>query len=1624
MPSPDHLILAHAVQARFQARPTLRSATAQRLSDSLKELSPPLTRPLSELYLAHPRDGGGRALPSVLQVALTYLANGTLPDLATRAGLDAYLSDASGNRLTEPAIPLNDLQRIIRELPTLLPATLQTALSSFWDEVDSAGISHWQWLGEVLHSLFRQCAISQSTSDREQLQALTALARYPAREARRQQTAPDNTVYAYTLEALLVRGQTRLTLQCSELLIVSGERVWLYSLPGTVEAFASLQAFGQAWGERLEARYLADRITWRQYEPDGDIFELQAALLLNRQLDDLAALCLPAHTPLADLESQVAALTDLAPGFISAPAAPTPPLDAIDGALPAWLKNASASERFSYRQCLLEQASLRRLNGGAGYLDGIDDIRRFAARSLNPQLCQARNAALKRQDRCTDESALAYRAEDLQLTFAVSVGTLQSGYVQPVTLSLVDLALKNLCGKPSGSVTLHHRSGRPIEAWLTPDYLMRLVQYVDIGRTYPAYLREQLLAPNAQAQRRQQLFIQQHPVRLKLQALEALIKGEAGLTRRGVHYVCAVLGASRAQRWVQGTEIIMRPLAFKRKADAQADTVPNMFIIEARNGQEGPHLLYRPAYQPALLEFPSRAQLLSAITRPGPLQDSVLTWLPDSARAIYSNGGFLEPHIIRFYQGSEFDVLPSRPSPATLAEADDESADEMRLFLNNNRLLEYLFGAEARQLVELAERESTSNSESRWALLLEGVQLGFNTLLVVARGPLAVVGWMLQMMQGLRQDLPNLQSADPVARELAWVDLLLNIAMVLMHQAQAGDTPIEATRHAQTQARLPLRRPLSQPLRIRQTDIRRGTVGLPAEPPGGGRTLLDFDRSLASDSAAGRLLDKLLSVHKPWPQPTPKAMDSGPLKGLFNINGRWHASVGGLLFEVSVVPGFGEVYIIHPDKPEHPGIKLKTDGQGQWRLDRGLKLEGGGPKRIAALREESRRRKEALVERLQTLSAEIPPRMRPLEQALDSLADADKRLADQTRVLKLTWTLLDKASEQQKPALRQRHGLEVKRHSALRAQFEILLERLSERLDESSRLRQELVSVGQELEQVGGAGVHVQDRAKVLETLWNQQFSLHHYQRNWANALLFSDSGEPMTQVEQRMVVERAFGDLSAYYEHVARSIDMADALERLATTATALEDTLERLEQDSAAGRAIRQKLLALIIEPQNFFGENMRLRALSSLASVAIVDTGKRLPPQEALYVERLDRLDIHQAVQSHISVRSSEGFALDDQRNLYESLLDSYRSYANGVQALKAINPARLNASIVERFVQRLDHAQTLAQTELENVVRAQEALAVSVSLAKTLRSKPATSRVFKTRKRHYRVGEVTRGTRQQEQLTITDSFTGSPISTFEATPDGWAQVLETPEAPAVITPSKPSFATLREEGRGLIRQRAAIERTIDAQQLKLDDPRTRQSIDPADWDHWLDAQARQLDGVADALAGEHANQTSAMDLAEEFRNHARDMRRTAEQRCSAAYKKQWPSLDGIDYLWRHQQIDINLTSLADPQRPTLSGDFFTEYAVYDKAQKPPQVLWYAHFHYATATAPAAEYTRAHLKLPEQRKYTQKDLLKAAVQARLLEHSEPGAVPLRSILYVRITPPLDRLFLAIAPPAATRA
>lgn len=1625
---PTENLQKKAVEAHFFNRPSLRSVVTQLLTQTLKEKYPRLSHPLSDLRLALPRDGGGRGLRPLLNVALQYLADGRFPDLATRHNLDSYLSDATGTRLTFQTDSAHDydlqvVRALIQELPLLLCDGFQQALATYWGRPGDTGRSRWQWLAGVLQDMLRTSAIRQSGRDDQQLQVLSTLANYPTREARSARLWPDNAIHAYTLETQGVRDATTVTWQASDVLVVSGQRAWLYCVSGQIEAFASLDAFGQAWGERMGRQLIADKITWRLYEPDGDIFEVQAALVLNRQLEDLAAVPLPAATAVETLEQLFESITHPAALFTLAPLTAMAPLAPIQAALPDWLRNASPVDLDAYRQCLLEQASQRRLTQGEGYLDGLDDIRTYAASHLDHQLCLEQNAALHGARTCTDIEQSTYKASELELIFDVPVGTLQSGYIEKVTMSLVDLALKNLSGRPNGRMTVRHTGGRQIEAWLTPEYLLALIQRVDVGRNYPAYIQQALLSDTPDVEKRKRLFCGQRPIDLKTQALDAKIKAEAGLTQRGFRCVKAVVGTQHTERWVDHDEVVMRALAFQRKPGAKADGVQNMFIIEPRDTQVGPHLLYRPAYRESLLEFASRDALLAAIAQPGEIQESVLAWMTDKARPIYSNGGFNEPHYVRIVgTGSEFDPLPSVPKPATLAAADDESNSQILQALNNGKLMEYLFVCEARQLLDQADRDATSNAQSRWALILEGVHLGFNTLLMLVRGPLAVVGWLMQLAQSLKQDLPALESQDAKARELAWVDLLLNTGMVLLHHGlptgASGRPAIEdAPATLRALERLPLRRAPGSAIG-RPPVVERGAIGLPSEPPGAGQTVLDFDRSLASDSASARLLEKLLTVNVPWPDPAPAPIESGHFKGLFKIGERWHAAVAGLLFRVSVVPGFGEVFVIHPDKPEHPGIKLTTDGNGHWMLDRGVKLTGGG-KSVAQLRRENQRKVEQLQNQILVLQAEIMPPMAELRASVERMNVAHSNLTQQAKTLKLVWELLKKATETQRPSLEMRHRQELQSYARLRTEYEVLLKTLEERHMQSLPKRKELFTLGKALEKVAGARGHVQDLAKTLETIWDEQQRLHLYLKSWTDFLRSSDRGEPMADLAKRMLADIVLGDTAAYDEHIAKAIELADTQQRMAIISGEMEAILELLEGGTAGELAMRKKLLATLTSTQYFFPESLKLNALTPLSWIAV-----RLPvidpsPQEALYIEHLDHSSLSQALLSHIEVRSSTGYALDEQRQVYGTILDKYRSYENAIEALKLINPSRLHA-VADRLLNELRDARALAENELETVIRKQEALEVEESRLINRPPKAPTKRIFKTRKRKYFIGDLkpADGSLNRDQINITDTLTGETVASFDQQAGEWVEVPDvTATAPQPMAQTQP-LATLKNQGQKLIRQSTEIQHLITRQQQQLASVITRQKVNPADWDELLTAQAKKLTDLADEIAREHSTQPSAHNVIEDYRAHAKELERIATRLCSAAYKQQWPTLESLDYLWRHKAIDINLTSRADPQRPTLSGDFFTEYAVYDKAQKPPAVLWYAHFHYADADAPPHRYTRAHLKLASQRKFTQKDLLKPRVQAQLHSQQAPGAEPIEKILYVLISAPQDRLFLDIAP------
>ncbi|NWA27397.1 hypothetical protein HX866_21140 [Pseudomonas gingeri] len=80
-----------------------------------------------------------------------------------------------------------------------------------------------------------------------------------------------------------------------------------------------------------------------------------------------------------------------------------------------------------------------------------------------------------------------------------------------------------------------------------------------------------------------------------------------------------------------------------------------------------------------------------------------------------------------------------------------------------------------------------------------------------------------------------------------------------------------------------------------------------------------------------------------------------------------------------------------------------------------------------------------------------------------------------------------------------------------------------------------------------------------------------------------------------------------------------------------------------------------------------------------------------------------------------------------------------------------------------------------------------------------------------------------------------------------------------------------------------------------------------------------------------------------------------------------KRRLPTAAAVEFLTEEEQITIHKLG----ERRDISGgkgdDFLDEYEIRDRQGRP---LWYAHFHYLTATTPATRFSKAHLKTREQR------------------------------------------------------
>ncbi|MFJ2362605.1 dermonecrotic toxin domain-containing protein [Pseudomonas sp. NPDC087697] len=1563
-------IQARAIQAQFATRPTLRSVVAQMLGDLITEKTAPLDTDIALISVATPNALQGYDLNPLIDVALNYMAGGDAADFSKTVGDRAshlvskrgtrvrYLSIDEYNRALTPDMQF--IETILLALPSIVHIGFQQALTDYWNAAADTGVSHWQWLGEMLRNSLRTASLQHSEDDPERREMLTGLVDHPRAEERAGLNSPHGAIHTYCLETIVTKGQLSATFQASAILVVRGQRVLLCTANGAIESYTSMDAFGEAWGKSIGQRFDVESTTWKRYEPDGNVFDIQAALLLNQQLEDLAAFRLPARVSKSELEHRFNWLTDLAPLFCStATSSPSPgSLRLVQTVLPEWLKRASAADQLAYRKHTLELASLNQAAEGKSWTDDIDDIRVFTVNALQQQM-------LKDQP-----LAPAYNADELELTFHVPVGDLGSGYIQPVKMTLTDLALKNLSGRPKGRMTLRTTDGPALQDWVTSQYLFDLITQVDVGRTYPQRIKDLLLGDTDDAQKRQRLYAAELRVALPMQALEHVIKGEYGLTQRGYQFITALMHTTYADRVVNGQEVVIRPLAFLRKAGAPADVAINMFVIEPRDNSVGPHILYRPIYKDSLHEYPTREALFAAIAVAGAIQTSVLDWLPEPARPIYDHGGFNEPHIVHFTQLDPFG-MPEKPKAATLANA--EGADELLLSLQHGALAQYLFGCEARALVDQGDRNSVSSAESRWAILMEGGWTLFNTLLALPiSSPIMMAGWMISMTSSLIDNIAELDSQNPTARESAWFDLLMNIALLLLHGAQKPESraePITLEGLEKNQVTLQsMRRSVNRPFSDTSL-VRQSAIGLPSEPPGGGKTLLDFDKSVARDSSATRLLEKLRAYNVQWPKELPEPIAIGPYKGLYKIGHQWHASIAGLLFRAAIAPGFGEVYVIHPRKPDHPGFKLKTDGRGHWTLDRGLKLLGGGPKkRIAAKQEENLRKLEELYLEKQPAQGVQIDEVERYQQAMQQFAIARNGYAQHIKTLELIWTLLERADARQKPALLSRRATELEKTANAWSTTLSTLETLQARVSQLEQTRRQLIDFSRRENEFDKTNSPTVERAKLFAAIASTHLIVQNSALNLSIEYLTElTEGEPFDDLAKRVETDLGAGELRSYQTYI-RALEADDVFEEhIREWSRRFESTLNEMQADSAAGAREHHDLLKATSSSQVLNEFDLKLQNLDYLRELS-VDRNVPVP----LAFKELDSTQapleaLRDTASAHFTLRTDESFTFQQRQAVLETIIHRYQKAEDASLVLKEIAPSFSRPVYFQRFIDDLRLLRQGAESDLAELILRQEDLPIATPRTRQTRPQSTVKRVFKTRNHGTLIGELqaSRHEGEGEVMEVHNPFNNQTVSRYHkhAEEDVYVQIIEQPRQPVAVTRSE---NVIVEAGNKLLAQRIKLEALIDREMAQaLRDPVLREEKTPADWETMLVQSAGDLEGLVTELQKTPGSSSQKTALLGELASAAQAMRTKGRDYRIAGYKLQSPTPEKVDYLWTHHAIDIEPVN---SRKPTQAKDFLTEFAIKDKHSR--EVLWYAHFHYTRIDGPTDAYTAGHLKRPDQR------------------------------------------------------
>jgi hypothetical protein len=905
--------LASSVSRQFDARPTLRGVARDLITQALSERTPPLRLEGAQLHLV------GSATTALGDLLIRrYLQQRTLNLIADHDYITVQQGGEPPSRL---GLRIDELETLIDRYGPQLLDHYKQRLVAYWNHVSPAGQSRWQWLARHLREQVRSVARRQAEQrrlDGEEAETLLAVCNG--------QPLAGTRIALLQIERIANPAVT-LPHVTSDLVITrtpegnEPERIVLCRPLAEVQAFADMPSLAAAQARYLGSSLTGEYIDFALADIDADGFDAQAMILLEHQLSNLSVLVEHYRAQGCDIETLVS-LVERTTGLydLSRPEE-LARLQGMEKALPTWLDSAARVDRLRYAEWLARLGEVQRRSAGRHYLEGIASLEDYAAAELTRQIGVDHPGQPLAM---ADVEVRIYQAPNALLK-VVDAG---DAHLEYVVISLSELALFNLHGRPPGMLEIEPRSGATLPAWVTRAAVVALVEKVDIGRRYVALLRERLLDDGLESTRRQGLYLDQLRVQLPLKMLELKIRRQAGVTAAGVD---ALMQGLKLQPGVSAKGATVRQLALRRAPGATPDKVQCAYLIGPPDDSFGACVLYRPLNREPLREFASAHDLLCAVKVPGPLQDDVLLWLDPAARPVYANGGFDEPHIRHFLPGDDAAVL-TPPAPATLTGVAVEGDLWTALYHQN------VAGLQA-----IADRQSVSNEESRWLGYRELGWVLFNALLPLFGGPLATAGWVLQSLKIFADGFEGQLRNDPQAASSALMEFFFNAAFVLFgHSLEARAKGVDR---------------LTKPL-LEGGEWRDPIEGLAAPVPVpvdsvASQVLVTAHRPVAlqaldfSFQAAGRQLSaaqrqSLATFAVPagdFGSPIPH----GPAQGLYLLAEQWYGLIDTAWFALAREDG--ELHIIDLNDPSRRGPHVRRDEAGRWRIDTGLRLAGGSPGR-------------------------------------------------------------------------------------------------------------------------------------------------------------------------------------------------------------------------------------------------------------------------------------------------------------------------------------------------------------------------------------------------------------------------------------------------------------------------------------------------------------------------------------------------------------------------------------------------------------------------------------------------------------------------------------------------------